>query len=77
MPEPTLVLTGGRADRKERLREGLPESAGSGRRAGAALCVNGFILVLAAWAHRRAGVQLHVGAPVWPRPYELSKNWHR
>jgi len=26
---------------------------------------------------RRAGVQSHVGAAAWQRPYELSKNLHR
>jgi hypothetical protein len=77
MLEATLVLTGGKADRKEK-------AAGRLSRVGKKLqtCRHGasrygFVAVLAAQAHGCVDVQLHDGAPDWPRPYELSKNLHR
>ena len=77
MLEPTLVLTGGWSELKKmatsrsfRIGKELPVC-----RRGVVSCA--LMPVGAAQAHDRAGVQLHVGAPGWPRAYEVSENLHR
>jgi hypothetical protein len=77
MLEATLVLMEGRADVKERDEGGqFPVSKGLPLWFHWAAKCN-WMSVFAGETHGRIGVQLHVGAPDWPRAYELSKNLHR
>ena len=77
MPEATLVLTGGRPEPKEKAARRLCRVGKTLQVCRRGASCYGFMAVLAAQAHDRVGVQLHVGAPDWPRAYELSKNSHR
>ena len=77
MLEAVLVLTEGCFDLKEKPEGGELELP-IGSRWGCPLSPT----IVRYWssaaaAHRRVGVQLHVGAPAWSADYELSKNLHR
>jgi hypothetical protein len=77
MLEPTLVLTGERANPKKKAEGGR---FGVGKRLGEWLggaVIFCLTFILAASTHGRVGVRLHVGAPGWYPAYELSKNLHR
>ena len=77
MLEPTLVLLEGFVDLK-RKSEGGRLRVGERWPMRLHSDLSGCSMpVFAGEAHGRVGVQLHVGAPAWQPPYELSKNLHR
>lgn len=77
MLEPTLVLMEGCVDLKEKSEGGRLRVGERWPMRSHSTPKGSSILVFAAGAHGRVGVQLHVGAPTWSADYELSKNLHR